>query len=119
MLRRSQEEIEYAFETFAAGCDIIVKGYTREKFPTLPLEGVSIVPGRVYWKLVRGPVNVPQSGFSHCSVFGFVRKSDGAIFKAASWKAPFVKGPSAIRGYVTDPNNGLSSITVYGVVYAK
>jgi len=112
MLNRSQEEIEYAFDTFVEGCDALVKKYRNEKFPTLPEVGIEVMPGRVYWKLVR-----VEDGHSN-SVFGFVRKSDGAIFKSATWKAPFTKGPSAIRGYVNDPNNGLSSVTPYGVVYA-
>ena len=69
--------------------------------------------------LAEGFIEAESEEDGRASVFGFVRKSDGAIFKAASWKAPFVKGPSAIRGYVNDPNNGLSSVTAYGVVYAK
>ncbi len=112
MLKRSKEEIELAFETFAEGCDKLVKNYREEHYPNLPENWVAVHPGRVYWKLV-----TEEDG--RASVFGFVRKSDGAIFKAANWKAPFVKGPSAIRGYVNDPNNGLSSVTAYGVVYAK
>jgi hypothetical protein len=37
----------------------------------------------------------------------------------ASWRAPFVKGPSAVRGYVTDSLNGMGSVTPYGIVYAN
>jgi len=113
MLNRSKEEIEYAFETFVEGCDALVKAYRAEHYPSLPDIGIEVYPGRVYWKLAK-----TENG-SHTSVFAFVRKSDGAIFKPASWKAPFTKGPSAIRGYVNDPNNGLSSVTAYGVVYAR
>ena len=113
MLNRSQEEVDYAFESFAEGCDAVVKKHRRDNFPSLPEVSVEVCPGRVYWKLVKA-----EAG--HWStVFAFVRKSDGAIFKPASWRAPFTKGPSAIRGYVNDPNNGLSSVTPYGVVYAK
>ena len=111
MLERSKEEIEYAFETFVDGVQDLVDHHMNTRFPTLPRVKIEIYPGRKYWKIVR-----VDNG---ASVFGFVRKSDGAIFKPASWKAPFVKGPSAIRGYVNDPNNGLSSVTPYGVVYAN
>ena len=111
MLKRSQEEIEYAFETFIEGVQNLIDHHMHTRFPTLPPVKIEIWPGSKYWKIVRVDNGV--------SVFGFVRKSDGAILKPASWRAPFVKGPSAIRGYVTDPNNGLSSITAYGVVYAK
>ena len=115
MLRRSQEEIEYAFETFAAGCDIIVKGYTREKFPTLPLEGVSIVPGRVYWKLVLENKN-DYGGYSR-TVYGFVRRKDGAIFKAATYRRPQTETKTAIRGYITD-ESPMEYFTPHGVIYA-
>jgi len=111
MLERSKEEIEYAFETFIDGVQSLIDHHMNTRFPTLPPVKIEIWPGSKYWKIVRVDNGV--------SVFGFVRKSDGAILKAATWRAPFVKGPSAIRGYVTDPNNGLSSITAYGVVHAK
>ena len=111
MLERSKEEIEYAFETFTVGVQEMLDEHRSTHFASLPPVKIEVSPGHKYWKLVR-----VDNGRS---VFGFVRKSDGAILKAANWNAPFVKGPSAIRGYVTDPNNGLSSVTPYGVVYAK
>ena len=111
MLKRSKEEVEYAFETFVDGVQEMLDEHMNTRFPNLPRVKIEVYPGRKYWKIVR-----VDNG---ASVFGFVRKSDGAIFKAASWKTPFVKGPSAIRGYVNDPNNGLSSVSPYGVVYAK
>ena len=41
------------------------------------------------------------------------------LLKPASWRAPFVKGPSAVRGYVTDSTNGMGSVTPYGIAYAR
>jgi len=111
MLERSQEEIEYAFETFAAAVQDMLDEHRAQYFSNLPPVKIAVSPGRKYWKLIR-----IDNGES---VFGFVRKSDGAILKAANWNTPFVKGPSAVRGYVTDPNNGMSSVTPYGVVYAN
>ena len=84
--------------------------YSDTQYLTAPQ--IVIRGGSKYWKLVRRE----QHGDS---VYGFVRKEDGAILKAASWSAPFVKGPSAVRGYVTDPQNGMSSVDWHGVVYAR
>ena len=111
MTEYSQQEIEYAFETFTTGVQEMLDAHREKHLPNLDRTLIKVRPGSKYWKLVR-----THHGES---VFGFVRKSDGAIFKPASWSAPFVKGPSAIRGYVTDPNNGMSSVTPYGVVYAR
>jgi len=109
----TKEEIEFAFKSFARKSDEMVQAYYRDQFSNLITERVDVQPGRVYWKMVKG---TEDRGWT---VFGFVRKSDGAIFKAASWKQPFVKGPSAIRGYVTDFSNGMDSVTPYGVKYAN
>jgi len=114
-MERSREEIDYAFETFVAGLQTMLDNHYAEdeylKAPEVVVNG-----GSKYWKVIRRDKNSDHGG---ASVFGFVRKEDGAILKAANWSAPFVKGPSAVRGYVTDPNNGLSSVTIYGVVYAS
>ena len=111
-MNHSQEEIEYAFETFANGVQEMLDAYREKHLPSLDRTLIKVRPGSKYWKLIR-------AGGNQESVFGFVRKSDGAIFKPANWRTPFVKGPSAIRGHVTDPNNGMSSVTPYGVVYAR
>jgi hypothetical protein len=112
VMERSKEEIEFAFETFVVGVQKLVDKYQSENFPTLDRVEIEVNPGRKYWKVVR---------YNHRSrtVFGFVRKSDGAILKASNWNAPFTKGPSAVRGYVNDSSNGLNSVTPYGVVYAR
>ena len=52
------------------------------------------------------------------SVYGFVRKDDGAILKAATWKAPQTKTKSAVRGYITDDNR-INTCTPYGIVYVR
>ena len=102
-------EIEHKFCEFVEGVKEIVKTHYETHFPTLePSDGkIRVDKGRVYWKIVRGT-----------SVYGFVRKSDGAIFKAATWKAPYTKGSSAVRGYVTD-DWALDTATEYGIVYAR
>jgi len=109
----SQEEIEVAFDMFVKGAQRVVSDYMEEAFPTLTPKTLSVDKGRKYWKVV-----VSSGGLNH-SVFGFVRKSDGAIFKSASWKAPYTKGDTAIRGYVTDHSGGMEAVTPYGIVYVR
>ena len=111
-------EIEYAFETFVEGCQRLVDEHFAERFTNLTPPEIVVHPGRVYWKVVSQDAP-DEMGRGQSSVFGFVRKADGAIFKPATWKAPFTKGNTAVRGNVTDHANGLESVTPYGVVYAR
>lgn len=115
--KRSHEEIEYAFETFVENVQQMVNEHFAKNYANLQPPEIGVYPGRTYWKIVSQ--SAPEFGGRQCSVFGFVRKSDGAIFKAATWKAPYVKGGSAIRGYVNDNANGMNSVTPHGVVYAR
>lgn len=118
-----QEDIAIAFDHFVASAQDIVDEYMETRFPRMPRPVVEIRPGKVYWKLVKvtkenGPNRPYSDPISSEYVYGFVRKSDGAIFKAASYKAPYTKGPSAIRGYVTD-EWATSTLTPHGVIYAR
>jgi len=72
--------------------------------------------GRVYWKLVLEN----QNDFGGCSrtVYGFVRRKDGAIFKAATYRRPQTETKSAIRGYITD-ESPKEYFTAHGVIYAQ
>ena len=106
----SREEVSLAFEHFVSEAQILVDKYMNKNFPTLPNYNLEVREGSVYWKIVK------TCGDSN-TVFGFVRKKDGAIFKAASWRAPYTKGKSAIRGYVTD-ELAKDTITPYGIIYA-
>ena len=112
-MNHSREEIEYAFETFVEGIQNKLNEHYAQHLSNLTPPTVSVRGGSKYWKIV---TNYYPSGYS---AFGFVRKEDGAILKPASWRAPFVKGPSAVRGYVTDSLNGMGSVTPYGIVYAR
>ena len=112
-MNHSREEIEYAFSIFVDGIQNKLNEHYAKHLANLAAPTVSVRGGSKYWKVV-----TDQNGNGY-SVFGFVRKEDGAILKAASWSAPFVKGPSAVRGYVTDPQNGMSSVDWHGVVYAR
>tara|TARA_R110000765_G_scaffold362295_1_gene452508 strand:- start:221 stop:607 length:387 start_codon:yes stop_codon:yes gene_type:complete len=118
-----QEDINMAFDHFVAQGQNIVSKYMEERFPMLPCPTVEVRPGSVYWKMVKVTPDNALDGLDYVSsqkeyVYGFVRKSDGAIFKAASSKAPYTKGASAIRGYVTD-EWAASTLTAHGVIYAQ
>ena len=107
-----------AFNYFVSEAQRIVSEYMDTHFPTLPKQHIEVNDnGRVYWKLTK--VDVGGGCNSHSrSVYAFVRKRDGAIFKPASWRAPYTKGKSAVRGYVTD-EWASSLITAHGVIYAR
>ena len=96
--------IELAFHHFVDSVREKVEHHGRTRFPTLPIPIVAITAGSVYWKIIRND-----------SVFGFVRKSDGAVLKAAGWRAPYTLGKNYIRGYVTDNLIAGSVIHPYGI----
>ncbi len=65
-------EIEFGLEQFVERANTLVSEYGKKNFPNLDFEQITVKPGRAYWKLVK-----------NMTVYGFVRKSDGAILKAA------------------------------------
>lgn len=116
MTEHSEIEIEYAFETFLLKVQAKVNEYFTTNYPNLTAPTITVHPGRTYWKVVKEEA---RYGGISCSVYGFVRKSDGAIFKPASYKTPYTKGPTAIRGNVCDGSNGMDATTAYGIRYAS
>lgn len=106
----TQEEIDFGLEKFVEGVNEMTAEHYKTKFPTLDPEHIVVnARGRVYWKLVR-----QTSSGGNRSVYAFVRKEDGAILKAASWKAPAL---NHARGFVTDEDYGLCNAGVYGIRY--
>ena len=116
MTEHSEIEIEYAFETFIQKVQAKVNDYYASNYSNLTPPTIAVHPGRVYWKVVK---EEGEGLGINCSVYGFVRKSDGAIFKAANWKAPYTKGASAIRGNVCDNSNGMNATTEHSIRYAS
>ena len=107
----TQEEIDFGLEKFVEGLNEQQAEHFKTKFPTLSPEHIVVSNrGRVYWKLIRTRI----SDGGDRSVFGFVRKADGAILKAAGWNAPAL---NAARGFVTDSDYGLCNAGVYGIRY--
>ena len=99
-------EIKFGLEQFIKKVNELITEHYKNNFSNLEPEVIALRPGRTYWKLA-----------TNGRVYGFVRKSDGAILKAASWRAPYVKGNNYVRGYVTDSDFGLHAATPYGIRY--
>ena len=115
MEERTKEEIEWYFGRF-----IKLIQNTIDNKEALAIhrkeKSVRIQKGRVYWKIF---VDENTTWLGHStSIFGFVRRKDGAIFRAATFKAPETRTKSAVRGYVYDehPEN---YFTEFGIVYAE
>ena len=115
-MHRPQEEIDWHFERFIG---LIQKMQDDEAQLSIQAEGwphVRVEKGRVYWKIF---VDTQDEWSGRRSrIFGFVRRKDGAIFRAATYKAPETRTKSAIRGYVYDENLE-EYFTKYGIVYAE
>lgn len=92
------------------GSTIVGKSFLTESRPAL----LAKKKGRVYWKLTLESRN--DFGGSSSTVYGFVRKSDGAIFRPATWKKPETRTKNALKGFVTEefPED---YFTAFGVIY--
>ena len=106
----TQEEIDFGFEKLVEGVKAKIADHYTTRFPTLTPEEIEIKEGSKYWKLVK---YTPGKKYG-TSVYGFVRKADGAILRAASWKAPAL---NHARGFVTDRDYGLGCTGPYGIAY--
>jgi hypothetical protein len=123
-MERLPEEIEWHFDRFL---DLIQDRQDRRSdLSPLKIRYKSRAQkGRVYWKIfideeelatgfdIDYPVAITAS-----KIFGFVRRKDGAIFRAATYKAPETRTKTAIRGYIFD-DNPREYFSDYGIVYAE
>ena len=99
--------LQNQLDDFVTEIETLVHDHYKNRFPNLELPKIGVDNGRKYWRI-----------WKDGSVFGFVRKDDGAILKAATWKAPQTKTKSAVRGYITD-DNCINTCTPYGIVYVR
>lgn len=83
--------------------------HIKKDFPNLKPSAFYVMVGRVFDRVVR-------DGSGSRSVFCFIRKSDGAIIKAAGWKAPEPRHYE--RGNIFR-KNPLEGTNVYGVNYIR
>lgn len=85
--------------------------HTKKNFPNLKPSSFYVMVGRVFDRIV-----TERPGSGSRSVFCFLRKSDGAIIKAAGWKAPEPRHYE--RGNIFR-KNPLEGTNVYGVDYLR
>ena len=114
-MHRPQEEIDWHFNRFVG---LIQKMQDDEDRLSVRVERkqVRVEKGRVYWKILVDTYD-EWSG-QRSQIFGFVRRKDGAIFRAATWRAPETRTKTAIRGYVYD-DHPEEYFTKYGIIYAE
>ena len=115
MEQRPQEEIDWHFQRFLG---LIQLGQDKKNDLSIKEDRkqVRAEKGRVYWKIW---IDSYDQWSSHSSrIFGFVRRKDGAIFRAATYKAPETRTKTAIRGYVYDEHPE-EYFTQYGIIYAE
>lgn len=99
---------EAQINAFVAGCqDIIQKYHTKA--------GYSFTPDTLEYSVGPRFVKIIRVGPGHRSVHCFLRRSDGAVMKAASWLAP----AKHARGNVNDPDRGLGCMGPYGAAYLR
>lgn len=117
LLPELQTMVDNHYTTFMRPTQMVIgKTFLSSGKPPL----LVIDKGRVYWKLVLENQNDHGGagiGYSR-TVYGFVRRKDGAIFKAATYRRPQTETKTAIRGYITD-ESPMEYFTPHGVIYAQ
>ena len=105
MEERTQEELEWYMEHFTT----LVQNCLDEHWKTLkyPYDTEVIVnKGRKYWKIMVEETREVDSRTNRTRIFGFVRREDGAILRAANMKAPETRTKNPIRGYIWEEDAG-------------
>jgi hypothetical protein len=105
----AQEEIDFGIEKYVEGVREKILIHYKNRLPNLTPCSIRIDEGSKYCKVVRYEPGKDNG----TSVHSFIRKVDGAILKAASWKAPAL---NYARGFVTESDYGLPCANEYGVV---
>jgi hypothetical protein len=113
---RPQEEIDWHFERFTELIQDMLYRDDNLSYGGYGGSVVSVHKGRVYWKIMVDTHD--EWGSTRSKIFGFVRRKDGAIFRAATLKAPETRTKTAIRGYVYD-DHPEEYFTKYGIIYAE
>ena len=113
---RPQEEIDWHFERFIGIIQKMQDTGDRSPVAGLDWKQVRVEKGRVYWKIFVDKYDEWSGRTS--KIFGFVRRKDGAIFRAATLKAPETRTKTAIRGYVYD-DHPEEYFGKYGIIYAE
>jgi uncharacterized protein (TIGR02996 family) len=75
------------------------------------IDHISVTAGRTYWRVVK--YFSASSRHPNPAVFGFVRKADGAILGAQSWKRPWPNDSPA--GYLNNRQSWINRLTILGI----
>jgi hypothetical protein len=111
LLPQIQTKVNLNYNKYRPPPQIIGKSFLSELNPPV----LAVQKGRVYYKLILENQN--DFGGNSATVYGFIRRKDGAIFRAATWKQPETRTKTAIRGHITD-EYCIDYFTAYGVTYA-
>jgi len=99
-------EVEFHLGGFLGDCQEMLKEHYETRFPNLGIPEIKVYQGGKYYKVAK-----KDGSQNNESVWFFVDKEEGNIWKAASWKAPAKNFP---RGNILT-DNAKDVIGVYGL----
>ena len=111
LLPKIQKKVDKNYSKYRVADKIVGKSYLTELKPPI----LTMTKGRVYYKLVLESRS--EWGGASSTVYGFVRRKDGAIFRAATWRQPETRTKTAVRGHITD-EFCMDYFSPHGVIYA-
>jgi hypothetical protein len=115
MEERTQEEIEWYMERFTTLVQECQDNDCADS-PHAPYRDVRVEKGRKYWKIMIDETDRDDHRSTRTRVFGFVRREDGAILRAANLKAPETRTKNPVRGYIWEETAG-STFSWTGINY--
>ena len=121
MSQPTELEVEYALESLITKLEAGILNEEATQYSFIHSQWIEVKKGRTYYRLVRVRKHHNSNFFlgpEQYRTFAFIRKSDGAIFRAATKNKPETRTKSAIHGYVTDENPE-QYFSFYGVLYAQ
>ena len=98
-------EVEFHMHGFLDDCQEMLNEHYESKLPSLSVPSLKVYPGGKYYKVAK------KDNSHNESVWFFVSKEDGLIWKPASWKAPAKNFP---RGCIIE-DKAKDVIGVYGI----
>lgn len=114
-LEPSELEIEHAFEMLLPKLQNLLDQHFANHYENLTPPRIEFKKGGKYWKVITSDFN---QRLTSRSVFAFIRRSDGAILRPATWSSPELRTQNPVRGHITD-DDCLQCFTSRGVTYAQ
>ena len=115
IMERTPEELEWYMEHFASLIQICIDEHSSRLQYPYDVE-IIVKKGRKYWKIMVDEAWPRDNRRNRTRIFGFVRREDGAIFRAANLKAPETRTKNPIRGYIWEETAG-STFSWTGINY--